>query len=869
MEAKKLLIVESPAKAKTIGKYLGGDFVVKASVGHVRDLPRKSIAVKIVPDPKHKGDWAFTPCYEVSADKKKIVEELRKAAKASSEIYLAPDPDREGEAIAWHLKAVLESAAKGKPFHRVTYNEITRGAVTAAVENPGEIDLNRVDAQQARRILDRLVGYKVSPLLWKHLNYGYTLSAGRVQSVALRLLVERQREIDAFTPVAYWVMGVEAKKGDGPKFTARLSRIDGEKASITDEQQSMMILGDLDQVTLSVRDVKTTPRTRHPMPPFTTSSLQQAASSVCGFSPKVTMALAQKLYEEGLITYMRTDSVNIAAVARDAARNLVASKFGADFVPEKPNFYKSKGSAQEAHEAIRPTDVTLEPGTAKLDAKSAKLYDLIWRRFVASQMADARLSLQTVSISADRPGICHDYEFTASATSVEFEGFLKVMSKLSIKEKKSEDDDESDEVDSLPPLSAGDELTAVRWISDRKETKPPPHYSEAALIKALEENGVGRPSTYAATVETLVTRQYAERSGRQLLPTQRGMDVNDWLVKKLESLFAVDYTAKMEAELDEVEEGKVAVDSMLSNFYRKFAMAIEAAKDPPPPVEKFNEILAVLDDVTEWREPVSNAAAGHRVVSDREFMESVREQKEKGEKPLSAKQLEALVKLAVSYRDRIPDGERRLEALGYGPEIDTARNAPSDDLVRWCFQTIDRIGGLQKNQFLASLREQVDRGKTLTTKQFSILARSVGENAGNLEDCDAVRARLSPYVPEGFAAIETDPAVPGLLKLLESVKEWKEPAKRGRRVYDDAQFYSSLRDQYARRSSLSPRQVLALRRVCANYRDQIPDYAEHEVELGLDKLPSRAAIAEGSRASAEKDAKADERASRRRGRKSR
>ena len=870
MEQKKLLIVESPAKAKTIGKYLGADFTVKASVGHVRDLPRKSIAVKISPDPKHKGDWTFAPCYEISADKKKIVEDLRKAAKASSEIYLAPDPDREGEAIAWHLKTVLESAAKGKPFHRVTYNEITRSAVAAAVANPGEIDEKRVDAQQARRILDRLVGYKVSPLLWKHLNYGYTLSAGRVQSVALRLLVERQREIDAFKPSSYWVMGVEARKGDGPKFTARLSRIDGEKASVTDEQQSTMILGDLDQVELSVSDVKTMPRTRRPLPPFTTSSLQQAASSVCGFSPKVTMAIAQKLYEEGLITYMRTDSVNVASVARDAARKLVSDKFGAEFVPEKPNFYKSKGGAQEAHEAIRPTDVSLEPGGAKLDAKSAKLYDLIWRRFVASQMADARLSLRTVSISADRPGICHDYEFTASATSVEFEGFLKVMNKLSTKDKKPDsEDDDSDEVDSLPPLEKGDALTAVRWISDRKETKPPPHYSEAALVKALEENGVGRPSTYAATVETLVTRQYAERSGRQLLPTQRGMDVNDWLVKKLDSLFAVDYTAKMEAELDEIEEGKVAFDSMLSNFYRKFAMALEAAKDPPPPIEKFDEILDVLAAVTEWREPVSTAAAGHRVVSDREFVDSVREQKEKGEKPLSAKQLEALVKLAVSYRDRIPDGERRIEALGYGPEIDSARNAPSEDLVRWCFQTIDRIGGLQKNKFLASLREQVDRGKTLTQKQFSILARSVGENAGNLPDCDAVRARLAPYSPEGFDSIETDPAVPGLLKLLESVKVWKEPAKRGRKVYDDEQFYTSLRDQYARRSSLSPRQVLALRRVCANYRDQIPDYAEHEAELGLDNLPSRAAAAEGSRASAEKDAKADERASRRRGRKSR
>ena len=864
MEAKKLLIVESPAKAKTIGKYLGGEFVVMSSVGHVRDLPRKNTAVKISADPEKAGDWRFVPCYEVTDDKKKVVEALRKAAKACSEIYLAPDPDREGEAIAWHLKEVLESAAKGKPFHRVTYHEITRSAVTEAVSNPRDIDYARVDAQQARRILDRLVGYKVSPMLWKCLNYGYTLSAGRVQSVALRLLVERQREIEAFKPVAYWVMGVEARKGDGPKFVARLSRVDGEKPSIGSEQQSAMVLDDLDRAVLSVKDVKNSTRQRNPMPPFTTSSLQQAANSVCGYSPKITMALAQKLYEEGLITYMRTDSVNIASVAREAAARFVGERFGAAYLPEKPNFYKSKSGAQEAHEAIRPTDVAREPGTVKLEPRAAKLYDLIWRRFVASQMSPARLALKTVVIGAERPGIRHDYEFTASATAVEFDGFLSVMSKLSLREKKGEADEESDEVDSLPPLAAGDVLDAVRWISDRKETKPPAHYSEAALVKALEENGVGRPSTYAATIETLVTRQYATRENRQLVPTARGTDVNDWLVKKLSELFAVDYTARMEAELDEIEEGRIKADTMLSNFYRRFAAWLKGAQEPPPPVEKFDEILAVLDSVTEWRQPVSSAAAGHRVMSDREFVDSVREQKEKGEKPLSRKQLEALVKLAVSYIARIPDGERRLEAIGYGPEVDSARNAPSEDLVRWCFQTIDRIGGLQKNQFLASLREQVDRGKTLTTKQFSILARSVGENAGNLEDCDAVRQRLAPYVPEGFETIETDPAVPGLLKLLESVTEWKEPARRGRRVYDDKQFCDSLRDQYARRSSLSPRQVLALRRVCVNYRDQIPDYAQHESELGLDKIPTRSAVAAGNRVRAEKDAKADERASRRR-----
>ena len=856
--SKKLLIVESPAKAKTIGKYLGEDFMVKSSVGHIRDLPKKGLSIKIAPDTAKPGAWTFTPSYEVSPDKKKIVDELRKAAKASDEVYLAPDPDREGEAIAWHLDAVLADVTKGKPVHRVTYNEITKNAVREAVAHPGAIDLARVDAQQARRILDRLVGFKVSPLLWKNLQYGYSLSAGRVQSVALRLIVEREREIAAFTPVAYWILGVEASKvGEkATSFVAKLARLDGGKPDVKSSEQAVTLVDDLDGAKLRVVSVKTQPKTRHPYPPFTTSTLQQAASSVCGFSPQKTMSIAQKLYEAGLITYMRTDSVNVAGVARAAAKSLIEGEFGPKYVPETPNFYKSKAGAQEAHEAIRPTDVTQKPGMPALDAAGAKLYDLIWRRFVASQMAEAKLAQTTVGIEAEKDDLRHTYLFTASTTDVKFDGFLAVM-KLSTKKSKDkeETDEDSDEVKSLPPLAEGESLVPMRWLSDRKETKPPPRYSEAALVKALEENGVGRPSTYAQTIEVLTDRQYATREARQLVPTQRGMDVNDWLVKKLEPLFNVGYTAQMESALDKVEEGKEKGDGMLSDFYRKFSAWMEAAKDPPPPTEKFTALFELLDQVKKWKAPVGE---GRRIYDDHGFVESVKKQLAEAPENLSDRQLQALVKLAIAYREQIPDGELRLIDLGYGPELDRAKNAPSNDLVKWCFLTIDRIGGLTKNPFLNSLREQVDRGRVLSPKQFSILARSVGENAGALPDADQVRARLAPYVPGGFEIAPVDPAVPDLLKLLDSVTHWKEPARRGRRVYNDAEFVSSLRDQYARRSSLSPRQVLALRRVCVNYRDQIPAFEEVADRLGLRDLPTHEKAAE-----AEKDAKADARAEKR------
>ena len=840
MASKKLLIVESPAKAKTIGKYLGSDFVVKSSVGHIRDLPKENSAIKVVE--KGEDKWEFVPTYVVSDGKEKVVAELKAAVKASGEIYLASDPDREGEAIAWHLKEVLGPVAGEKPFHRVTYNEITKSAVLKAVAEPRDIDMPRVDAQQARRILDRLVGYKVSPLLWKNINCANnrTLSAGRVQSVALRLLVERQREIDAFKPETYYLMGVEAKKpADDFTFVAKLARLDGKKPEIREKDNANNILLDLAGASLEVTDLKSQPKTRHALPPFTTSTLQQAASSVLGFSPGKTMKLAQSLYEQGRITYMRSDSVNVSDQARAAAKDFIVGNYGEAFYPEKPNFFTAKAkngvAAQEAHEAIRPTDVNLTPQAAKLEAAELKLYDLVWRRFVASQMADAKTTVKTISIAAVKPALAHSYLFTASATVVDFEGFLKVM-KLSLKKKRAdgEDDEDTDEVARLPEVKAGDALEAVRWLADEKQTKGPSHYSEASLIKALEENGVGRPSTYAATIETLKARDYAKTEKKKLVPLERGVLVCDWLVKKMDALFNVGYTAQMEAELDKVEEQGEPMNAMLSDFYAKFLKEINDSVEPPPDRAKFDLVFSLLSEVKEWK-PAKKI--GKRTYDDKAFVESVREQAAEGKRPLSARQLDFLVKMAVMYQAQIASCEARLKENGLGAGATLVPRADAE-LVKYCFVTMDRIGGMFKNPFLKSLHDQWDRGKGLSPKQFGILARTVGENAGALEDCEEIRAKLAEYVPGGFDTKPRDPTVPGILKLMETVTEWRPSAKKGKKVYDDQGFVKSLADQYARRHSLSPRQVIALKRVAVAYKDKIPGFAEKAEELGLKDIPS-------------------------------
>ena len=828
---KKLLIVESPAKAKTIGKYLGGDFTVKSSVGHIRDLPKESNAIKVVEDGPER--WKFLPTYVVSEGKAKVVSELKGAVKAASEIYLASDPDREGEAIAWHLKEVLGPVAGDRPFHRVTYNEITEPAVLKAVAAPRDIDMPLVDAQQARRILDRIVGYKVSPLLWKNINCANskTLSAGRVQSVALRILVERQREIDAFKPETYFLMGVEARRPSEPKtFVARLARLDGKKPDIRTKESANNVLLDLADAGLEVTDLKSQPKVRHALPPFTTSTLQQAASSVLGFSPGKTMKLAQSLYEQGRITYMRTDSVNVSEQARAAAKEFIVSACGPAYYPESPNFFKSKADAQGAHEAIRPTDVGLAPKSSGLEPQELKLYDLIWRRFVASQMADAKTTVKTVAVEARKPGLAHAYVFTASATFVDFDGFLKVM-KLSLKKKRAdgEDDDETDEVAYLPDVRVGDRLDAVRWLSDEKQTKGPAHYSEASLIKALEENGVGRPSTYAATIETLKARDYAKTEKKKLVPLERGVLVCDWLVKKLDSLFSVGYTAQMEAELDKVEEHGVPMDQMLSEFYAKFLKEIDECAEPPPDRAKFDFVFGLLDQVREWK-PAKKV--GKRIYDDKAFVDSVKEQAEKGERALTSRQLEFLVKMAVQYAEQIPECEDKLKDAGLGAGASLAPKA-DPELVRYCFDVMDRIGGMMDNPFLKSLRDQFDRGRGLSLKQFSILAKATGENAGALEDGEAVRMKLVEYVPGGFVQHEDNPAIPGLLRILDGVTNWRPATKRGKKVYDDREFVKSLGEQYARRHSLSPRQVAALRRVIAVYKGKIPDYEARAAALGI------------------------------------
>ena len=818
---KKLLIVESPAKAKTIAKYLGSDFVVKSSVGHIRDLPKENGAIKVVE--KGPGAWEFVPSYVVSEGKEKVVSELKAAVKASSEIYLASDPDREGEAIAWHLKEVLGPVAGDKPFRRVTYNEITKSAVLKAVAEPRDIDMPLVDAQQARRILDRLVGYKVSPLLWKNISCANnrSLSAGRVQSVALRLLVERQREIDSFKPETYFLMGVEARKpADEKSFVAKLAKLDGKKPEIRSRDAANNVLLDLADAGLAVADVKAQPKVRHALPPFTTSTLQQAASSVLGFSPGKTMKLAQALYEQGRITYMRTDSVNVSEQARAAAKEFIVSACGPEYYPEKPNFFKSKADAQGAHEAIRPTDVAQTPKTASLEPAALKLYDLIWRRFVASQMADAKTTVKTILVKAVKPAIAHDYVFSASATVIDFEGFLKVM-KLSLKKKGAdgEDDADSDEVAYLPNVSVGDKLEAVRWISDEKQTKGPVHYSEASLIKALEENGVGRPSTYAATIETLKTREYAKTEKKKLVPLERGILVCDWLVKKLDSLFNVGYTAQMESELDKVAEKGEPMNQMLSEFYARFLKEVGACAEPPPDRSKFEFVFGLLGQVRTWK-PAKKV--GKRIYDDKAFFESVKEQAAGGQRPLSGRQLEFLVKMAVQYADQIPQCESQLKEAGLGAGASLVQKA-DPELVKFCFETMDRIGGMMENPFLKSLYEQFEKGRGLSPKQFGILARAVGENAGALEDCEQVRAKLAEFVPGGFAPKAEDPSIPSLLKLFDDVTEWRPAAKKGKKVYDDHEFVRSLADQYSRRHSLSSRQIAALKRVATIYKSQIPD----------------------------------------------
>jgi DNA topoisomerase-1 len=575
-----LVIVESPAKAKTIQKYLGRGFEVEASLGHVKDLPKSILGVDVKND--------FQPDYEVIPGKEKIVAKLKRLAKTADAIYLAPDPDREGEAIAAHLAEELAGNGRRKKgddrIHRVTFNEITQRAVKEAFEHPRSIDQNLVDAQQARRVLDRLVGYQVSPLLWDKVRRG--LSAGRVQTVALRLIVERERDIKAFETREYWTIDAHLAAARPPAFDARFLGIGEEKTEVPNQEESQKIVAALERAAWTVRSVEKKERRRTPPPPFTTSKLQQDASRKLRFSVKRTMMIAQRLYEGvelgeegsvGLITYMRTDSVRVSNDALQEVRQFIPAQFGAQYVPESPNFYKSKKDAQEAHEAIRPTSVTRPPDEVRhyLKEDEYKVYKLIWQRFVASQMNPAVFDQTTVDIdavSADTPPAT--YRFRVTGSVLKFDGFLKVY------EESKEGRDEEDEAlkHKLPPLEAGQKLALKGLKPEQHFTEPPPRYNEASLVKELEERGIGRPSTYATILSTIQEREYVTKVGGKFVPTEIGSVVTGLLVQNFADIFDPQYTARLEEELDEIEEGKEKWTDALAEFYKKFEKDLRYAQ---------------------------------------------------------------------------------------------------------------------------------------------------------------------------------------------------------------------------------------------------------------------------------------------------
>jgi DNA topoisomerase-1 len=597
----RLVIVESPAKARTVSRLLGEGYEVQASVGHVRDLPANRMGVDVERD--------FAPHYVIPSKKKDVVRDLRQVAKKSAEIYLATDPDREGEAISWHLVAALGSAAEHKPVHRVEFHEITPEAVHHAFAHPRDIDVQRVEAQQARRILDRLVGYSLSPLLREKM-HRKGLSAGRVQSVALRLVVEREREIAHFEPDEYWSLEADLAKqlvedpADGKderqNFLAKLNRIKSEQVQLSRAEEVRQILDELESAQYSVAEIRRGERRRRPSPPYTTSTMQQEASRRLGFSTRRTMTVAQQLYQGieiegepvGLITYMRTDSVNVAEAAQQQARDYVLERYGAPYLPESPPQYKTKTKgAQEAHEAVRPTAVKRTPQSVRgyMSKDQHRLYQLIWRRFVASQMSPAVYDTLSVDIEALPEGAAGrdsaerepaPYLFRASGSQIKFPGFLAVY-----EEAKDEDDAETREEGLiLPPLEEGEELDLLELLPKQHFTQPPPRYTEASLVRALEEFGIGRPSTYAPTISTLLQRHFVQHEQRRLHPTEVGIVVNDLLVDHFSDYINVDFTADMEAQLDQIAEDERDWTAMLESFYTPFSATIEQARGQMPEV---------------------------------------------------------------------------------------------------------------------------------------------------------------------------------------------------------------------------------------------------------------------------------------------
>ena len=572
--AKSLVIVESPAKAKTINKFLGRNYIVRASMGHVRDLPKSKLGVDV--------EHGFVPDYVVIPKKKKILAELKIEAQKADAIYLAPDPDREGEAISFHLAEELKS--KDSKIYRILFNEITKKAIQEAIKNPRQIDQDKVDAQQARRVLDRLVGYQISPLLWEKVRRG--LSAGRVQSVALRIVCEREREIQAFDSEEYWSIHTDLEGGSPPPFVAKLSKIDGKTAELKDESSTQAVVDELSKNDFAVKKVTAKERRRNPVPPFITSKLQQEGARKLGFTAKRTMMVAQKLYEGielgketvGLITYMRTDSTRIADESIAGVREFVGERYGAEMLPEKPNVYKNKKGAQDAHEAVRPTSVMRDPESiaAYLGRDELKLYRLIWNRFVASQMRPAVFDETIVEIEAGR------HNLRARGSVLKFRGFLTIYEEGKDEDqsqKEAEGTAKADGPKQLPALTEGEVLKLLVVKPEQHFTQPPPRFTEASLVKELEEQGIGRPSTYASILSVLIDREYVNKVEKKFLPTELGFLVTDLLLGSFADIMAIEYTAQMEEFLDKIEEGSANYLTTIDGFYQKFKKDLEDAKE--------------------------------------------------------------------------------------------------------------------------------------------------------------------------------------------------------------------------------------------------------------------------------------------------
>jgi len=836
-----LLIVESPTKARTIGRMLGKDYRIAASMGHIRDLPADRLGIDIEHD--------FEPQYVDTPRSRPVVKSLREAAGQADAIYLAPDPDREGEAIAWHLENALRKYTKA-PFYRVTFHEITRSAIEQALRNRGQVNTALVDAQQARRVLDRLVGYQVSPLLWRKLEKGS--SAGRVQSVALRLVVEREREIAAFKPEEFWNFMLDLANAGGDKFRTRLFKIDGGDFRIPDEAAAVKVAAAVENGgTPTAAEIRRAPRRRTAPPPFSTSTLQQAGNNLLRFSATQTMRYAQQLYEGidipgagavGLITYMRTDSLTIAREAQVAAKAFICETYGEKYAPEHFNHFKNKAAAQEAHEAIRPTDVRRTPESLApyLDSAQLKLYTLIWKRFVASQMAPALQELTTADIRVDGAD-GHAYLFRASATVTKFPGFTTVYDD----EAKAEKEADSVAVAAvLGQLNTGDVLRKLGLVREQKFTEPPPRYSEAALIKALESDNIGRPSTYATILRTIQDRDYVKREKGKLVPTELGFSVCDFLVAKLPQLFNVGFTAEMEQQLDDIEEGKLPWTKMMHEFYDRFSKWLAEVKDAgAPDAGEVGPLLELFSRVT-FAPP---SKVGRRTFDDKKFVDSVRE-KFNTDGKVTDKQFAALLSIAGRYAAQLTEAE--LEKLpehlrneiGMAEIRSAERRKRQEDSAEQSDELAAVFSGFEQvkyapavtrgkrtyddEKFVKSLRDQVKAGRPLSEKQLAALRKLATKYLEQFPDRAVVAAWLGDAAPEGNVAAATGAPAPiatedpaPFFARLSQVKKWAEPVKKGRFSFDDRKFFNSLKQQYESGKALSPKQLAALKKLDTKYTE--------------------------------------------------